>query len=139
MQAFIEVLLWSLGLSLVMVLLSKFLTNQKDLKKIKNEMQFFKEKMEKAKKAGDMKKAQEHMNDMLKSSNKQMGMTMKPLFVSMIIFFAAFQWLGSQYSTMVITLPVALPFLGAELNWFWWYVIITLPANIFLRKMLDVI
>jgi uncharacterized membrane protein (DUF106 family) len=138
MEAMIGLTLWSVGLSSVMTVLSKVLTNQKELKKIKNEMQFFKEKMEKSRKSGDTAKAEQFMNDMLKSSNKQLKQTMKPLFISMIIFFTAFQFLGATYSDIVISLPFAFPFLGTEINWFWWYLIVVMPSSMLLRKFFDV-
>jgi uncharacterized membrane protein (DUF106 family) len=138
MDAMIGLTLWSVGLSSVMTILSKILTNQKDLKKIKNEMAFFKEKMEKARKSGETAKAEQFMNDMLKSSNKQLKQTMKPLFASMIIFFTAFQFLGATYADVVIALPFTFPFLGAEVNWFWWYLIVVMPSSMLLRKFFDV-
>ena len=138
MQPFIELMIWSLGLSSVSVLLTKVLTNQKDLKKIKNEMSFFKEKMDKAKKIGDTAKAEQFMNDMLKSSNKQLKHTMKPMFASMIIFITAFQFIGAAYVDLVVLLPVALPFIGFEANWFWWYLIVVMPSSMLLRKFFDV-
>ena len=138
MEPLIEILLWSIGLSSLMIILTKILTNQKEVKHIRNEMKFFKEKMDKAKKSGDMAKAEQFMNDMLKSSNKQLKHTMKPLLVSMIVFITAFQFLGSAYAELVVALPIALPFLGAEVNWFWWYFIIIIPSSMFLRRFFDV-
>ena len=78
------------------------------------------------------------MNDMLKSSNKQLKHTMKPLFVSMIVFITAFQFLGATYAELVVMLPFALPFLGMELNWFWWYLIVIMPSSITLRRFFDI-
>ena len=138
MDPIVEVLLFSIGLSLLMIILTRILTNQKEIKHIRNEMNFFKEKMNKAKKAGDLAKAEQFMNDMLKSSNKQLKHTMKPLLVSMIVFITAFQFLGAVYSELVVILPVALPFLGAEINWFWWYFIIIIPSSMFLRRFFDI-
>lgn len=138
MSAVIEVLIWSIGLSALMIILTKILTDQKEIKKIRNEMNFFKEKMDKAKKSGDMAKAEQFMNDMLKSSNKQLKHTMKPLFVSLIIFITAFQFLGAAYGELVVALPFVLPFLGAEVNWFWWYFLIVIPSSFFLRRFFDI-
>ena len=138
MDPILELLLWSMGLSIATVLISRFLTNQKELKKIKNEMKFFKDKMDQAKKSGDLAKAEQFMNDMLKASNKQLKHTMKPLFVSMFVFLTAFQFLGAHFADLVIALPVALPLLGMEINWFWWYFLIVVPTSMFLRKFLDV-
>ncbi len=138
MYPMLELMLWSIGLSGTTVLISKFLANQKEIRKIRSEMKFFKEKMDQAKKSGDLAKAEQFMNDMLKASNKQLKHTMKPLMVSMLVFITAFQFLGAQYADLVVMLPIALPFLGAELNWFWWYFITILPTSMLLRRFLDV-
>ena len=138
MTGVVEVLMWSTGLSAVTVTITKFLTNQKEIKKIKNEMNFFKEKMDHAKKSGDTAKTEQYMNDMLKASNKQLKQTIKPLFVSMFIFIIALQFLGSAYADLVVILPVWLPFLGTEVNWFWWYFITVLPMSMLLRKLFDI-
>ncbi len=138
MEPVIDVLLLSIGLSALMIIVTRLLTDQKELKKIKNDMKFFKEKMEKARKSGDTVKAEQFMNEMLKASNKQLKHTMKPLFVSMIVFFGAFQFLGTTYADIVVTLPFALPFLGTKINWFWWYLIVITPSSIFLRRFFDI-
>ena len=138
MDPMIELMLWSMGLSGITVLISRFLADQKEIRKIRSEMSFFKEKMDQAKKSGDVAKAEQFMNDMLKASNKQLKHTMKPLMVSMVVFIVAFQFLGTQYADLTVMLPVALPFLGAEVNWFWWYFITIVPTSMFLRRFLDV-
>jgi len=134
----IEVLLWSVGLSVLTIIFTKILTDQKEIKTIKHEMGFFKEKMDKARKSGDAAKAEQFMSDMLKASNKQLKHTAKPLIVSMIVFIVAIQFLGSQYASLIVALPVWLPFLGAEVGWFWWYFLTVIPASMFLRKFFDI-
>jgi uncharacterized membrane protein (DUF106 family) len=133
-----EVFLISIALSLLMVLLTKLLTNQDAIRKAKREMKFYQEKIKKAQSSGDTALVSKLSNDMLKSSGKQMKENMKPMFLSIIIFMIALGWLGAQYAGLVIPLPINLPFLGHELNWFWWYLIIVFPANFILRKMLGV-
>lgn len=138
MMEIIEVMLWSVGLSAVMIVITKILTNQKEIKKIKHEMNFFKEKMDHAKKSGDTTKTEQYMGDMLKASNKQLKHSLKPLFVSMFIFIIALQLLGATYVELVVALPVWIPFLGTEVNWFWWYFLTVIPASMFLRKFFDI-
>ena len=133
-----EVLIISLALSLLMVILTKLLTNQDEIKKAKREMKFYQEKIKKAQKAGDNQTVSKLSNDMLKASSKQLRQSMKPMLVSLIIFVIALGWLAAEYGELVINLPITLPFLGAELNWFWWYLIIVLPTSFIFRKMLGV-
>ncbi|MCK4497443.1 MAG: DUF106 domain-containing protein [Candidatus Aenigmarchaeota archaeon] len=133
-----EVLIISLVLSLIMVLLTKFLTNQDEIRKAKREMKFYQDKIKKAQKSEDKEAVSKLSKDMLKASSKQMKQSMKPMFVSLIIFVIALGWLTGEYGELLINLPITLPVLGNQLNWFWWYLIIVLPTSFIFRKMLGV-
>jgi len=133
-----EIFLLSLGLSLLMTLASKFLANQQEMKKAKKDMEFFREKASKAQKAGDLKKSNEYMSEMLKASQKQFRHNMKPMMFSFLIVILAASWFATTYADAKILSPVNIPFLGNELNWFWWYILIVLPFSTIFRKLLDV-
>jgi uncharacterized membrane protein (DUF106 family) len=133
-----EIFLFSLGLSLLMTLASKFLANQQKMKQVRRDMDFHRKKASEAQKAGDAKKANEHMSDMLKASQSQFRHNMKPMMFSFLIVILAASWFGAAYAESKILSPVSIPFVGAELNWFWWYLLIVLPFSTFFRKVLDV-
>ena len=137
-QGYQEVMIISILLALFSVLLSKFLTNQEVLKKAKEEIELYRKKSTEAQKEGDMKKANKYMSEMIKASQKQMRENMKPMMFSFIMFILAFSWLGANYSDLLVSLPFTVPFLGKEINWFWWYLIIIIPMSMFFRKILDV-
>lgn len=137
MLPFQDVLIVSLILSLVMSVIYRVLVNPEDIRKIKREMEFYREKVNKAQKSGNKGEVNKYTNEMLKMSGKQMGKTMRPMFASMIIFLVALSWLGSTYAEMMVNLPFSI-FGFTELNWFWWYLIITLPCTIVFRKALGV-
>jgi len=138
LPAYQEIFILSLGLSLAMTLASKFLANQQDMKKAKKDMEFFRDKASKAQKAGDLKKSNEYMSEMMKASSRQFKLNMKPMMFSFLIVIVAASWFGVTYATAKIFSPVNIPFIGSELNWFWWYVIIVLPFSTIFRKLLDV-
>lgn len=137
-QGYQEVMIISILLALFSVLLSKFLANQEVLKKAKEEIELYRKKSTEAQKEGDMKKANKYMSEMIKASQKQMRENMKPMMFSFIMFILAFSWLGANYSDLLVSLPFTVPFLGKEINWFWWYLIIIIPMSMFFRKILDV-
>ncbi|RLJ06510.1 MAG: hypothetical protein DRP18_00640 [Candidatus Aenigmatarchaeota archaeon] len=137
-QGYQEVMVISIFLALFSVLLSKFLANQEVLKKAKEEIELYRKKSTEAQKEGDMKKANKYMSEMMKASQKQMRENMKPMMFSFIMFILAFSWLGANYSDLLVSLPFTVPFLGKEINWFWWYLIIIIPMSMFFRKILDV-
>ena len=137
MLPFQEVLVASAGLSLIMSVIYRVLISPEEMRKIKREMEFYREKIKQAQKSGNKADVNKYTNDMLKISSKQMSKTMKPMFASMIIFFIALSWLGAAYGDVTVRLPFAI-FGFTELNWFWWYVIVTFPCTILFRKVLGV-
>jgi uncharacterized membrane protein (DUF106 family) len=40
-----------------------------------------------------------------------------------------------KFSHIAIVLPFSLPLLGSELGWIWWYLIVTIPTMIIIRKL----
>jgi len=139
LAAYQEIFLLSIGLSLLMTLASKFLVNQQEMKKAKKDMEFFREKASKAQKAGDLKRSNEYMSEMLKASQRQFRHNMKPMMFSFVLVILAASWFAVAYAEAKILSPVNIPFLGNELTWFWWYIIIVLPFSTIFRKLLDVV
>jgi uncharacterized membrane protein (DUF106 family) len=99
-----EIFLWSIGLSLLMTIISKFLANQQEMRRAKKDMAFYREKATKAQKSGDLKKANEYTSEMLKASQKQFRQNLKPMMLSFLIFIIALGWLGSAYGDVVVSL-----------------------------------
>jgi uncharacterized membrane protein (DUF106 family) len=92
-----EVLIWSLILSLIMVILQKYLTNQNEIRNLKNDMKRYQDRINKATKSGDRKEANKLTSEMMKLSGKQFHQNMKPMMVSMIIFLGALWMFGGFY------------------------------------------
>ena len=133
-----EMIIWASLLSIIMVLLTKKLTDQEMLKNIKADMKEMNAKIKKAQKAGKTDEANKFTSQMLKMSSKQMQQTMKPMIASMGIFFVALWFFGTYYGELAVAVPVNLPFLGNSLNWFWWYFLRVFVTNFMFRKLLDV-
>jgi uncharacterized membrane protein (DUF106 family) len=138
LPAYQEIFLLSLGLSLLMTLASKFLANQREMKKAKKDMEFFRNKASQAQKSGDLKKMNECTSEMMKASSRQFRLNMKPMMFSFVLVILAASWFAVAYADVKILSPVNIPFLGNELTWFWWYILIVLPFSTIFRKLLDV-
>lgn len=214
----------SFGLSATIAVIYRFTTKPAEMRKIKDDMKFYKIKMNEAKKAGETDKMNLYAQEMMKASQGQFKHNMKPMMITMMLFFLILGWLhttfgavevsfadaqqatfshgGSEYpvlytktedgfsvgvdldrdgsfsagetfsdgqmfsngeghwqvsattegfflfqsvkentvsfSPMVAELPFSLPFLGLYLNWFWWYIFISMPATFIFRKILGV-
>jgi uncharacterized membrane protein (DUF106 family) len=133
-----EIFVWSVGLSFIMTLASRFLANQREIKKARKDMEFYRSKATQAQKSGDVKKMNEYTGKMMKASSSQFRLNMKPMMLSFLIVIIAASWFAANYGTVKIASPINIPFLGNELNWFWWYVLIVLPFSTIFRKLLDI-
>lgn len=135
---FQDVLIFSLLLSFALAVIYRLLTKPAEIRRIKEDMKFLREKVNKAQRAGNTDEVKKFSSDMMKASQEQFKASMKPMMASMILFFFFLGWLNTAYIDMLVTLPFAVPFLGLQINWFWWYIIITLPSTMLFRKALGV-
>ena len=135
---FEEVFIFTIILAFVMAILYRILTKPEVMRKIKNDVKYYKEEMSKAKKAGDKEKMNKFMSEQMRASQKMFGQSMKPMMASMLLFLVAIGWLANQYAEVLVAAPFSIPFIGSELNWFWLYLIIIIPSSTLFRKLLGV-
>ncbi|MBN2042854.1 MAG: DUF106 domain-containing protein [Candidatus Aenigmarchaeota archaeon] len=129
----------SVGVSFVMVLFYKFLADQDKIGNLKKDMDFLKQKANKAQKDGDLKKSQEYMNEMMKMSSKQMTLNMRPMMASLIfVAIMLYLVLYPLYPGVKLDLPFYLPLFEMDMSWFWWYVVASVPTNLMFRKLMGV-
>jgi uncharacterized membrane protein (DUF106 family) len=134
----IEIMLWTIGLSFVLAVIYRLLTKPEEMRRIKANMKEIQAKVKHAQKSGDTGQVSALTSEMLKGSQQQFTQNMKPMMVSMLIFFVFIGFLRAQYQGILITLPFAVPFIGSVIGWFKWYIVITLPFTLFFRKLLGV-
>jgi len=135
---FIQVTLVSLALSFILSLLYRFLTKPEEMRRIKKEMAYYREKSSEAQKAGNQEKASEYMKESMKLTQSQFKQNMKPMMASMLMFIIILGWMHGEFGSLMVQLPVTVPIAGSDLSWFWWYVLMTLPCTMLFRKLLGV-
>lgn len=132
-----EIIIASLVL-FVSTLIYKFLMNQSDAREIKLKLKEKQEKLKELQKSNP-EEAKREMAEMLKLSNKQMRMTMKPMFVTLILFVAVvFPTMPGLFPGIIVKLPFTLPYFGDKFGWLMWYFIVSLPLNFIFRRLLGV-
>jgi uncharacterized membrane protein (DUF106 family) len=92
-----EIFLWSLGLALVLSGLYRIFTKPEEMRQIKKDMAFYREKSKEAQKNKDIKKANEYMSDMMKLSQKQMRINMKPMIIGLGIVLILLGFISQAY------------------------------------------
>jgi uncharacterized membrane protein (DUF106 family) len=97
---YIEEILVTAVIVFVTTLAYRFLMNQNDLRELKQKM---KEKQEEAKKlqSSSPEESKRVMAETLMLSNKQLRMTMKPMMLTLILFFIFLPFIGEAYGDKV--------------------------------------
>lgn len=121
----------------IITLFYKFLVNQSKVNELKTKL---KEKQKEAKEMQktNPKQANILMNEILKLTNRQFRMNLKPLFFGFIIIMILLPWVASVFPGAVVLLPFSLPFFGNDFGWLMWYIIISIPLNQLFRKFMGV-
>jgi len=121
----------------IITLFYRFLVDQNKVRELKTKL---KEKQQEAKEVQktNPKQANALMNEVLKLTNRQFKMNLKPLIFVFILVIILLPWVASVFPGVVVLLPFSLPFLGNDLGWLMWYIIISLPLNQLFRKFMGV-
>lgn len=143
----LELFLWSVGFSLVLALIYRFLTKPEEMRRIRRDLEFYKKKMNEAQKNGKQDEMKKYLDMSIKANQEYMKFNMKPMIFSMILFLVLLSFLNTAYANLVVPLPVSLPVIDwtfpfihliMEYNWFWWYLVVTVPFTYVFRKLLGV-
>lgn len=135
----ISLLIVSAILTLVVIILNK-LTIKKDLvRDMKKRMEEIRESLTKAQKDGNREEANKFLSEMMKANSQYMRQTFKTLIVSTVVLALFLPWLTHKYGgSAVATLPFSLPFIGSNLSWIYWYILVSLTIGWVVRKLLEV-
>jgi len=120
-----SLLVISLTVTLVMTLVTKYFTDQKRMKELKEMQKSCQIKLRDNK--GDLKKQTEIQSEMLSCSLEMMKYSFKPMFITFIPLLILFAWIRGIYSVTEIAS-----------TWIWWYLVSGIVSSIVLRKILDV-
>ena len=121
----IGLVLISFLITLVMTLVTKFLTDQKRMKELKEVQKSCQIQLKDSK--GDFKRQTEIQSEMMKCSMEMMKFSFKPMFITFIPLLILFAWIRGIFVLTEISS-----------TWLWWYLISGIVASISLRKILDV-
>ena len=118
-----SIIVFSVFVTLVSMLVQKWLTNQEHLKSLKKRQKEIQKELKNCKDGCAMK---ELNAEMMKLTGIMFKSSMKPMFVTIIPFLILFSWLRGIY----------VPLLGN--SWIWYYLGYSVVASIVLRKLLKI-
>jgi uncharacterized membrane protein (DUF106 family) len=97
-----DIIIWAVFLSFVITLIYRIFTKPEEMRKLKEELKFYREKANEAQKKKDTKKSQEYLSEMMKVSQKQFMKNMKPMFISMLVVILLLGFIHQTYSGVVV-------------------------------------
>jgi len=118
-----SIILFSILITLLMTLVTKFFTDQKRMKELKEIQKQCQIKIKDAK--GDLKTQTQIQSEMMSCSLEMMKYSMKPMLITFIPLLILIGFLRGVYS-------------GVFSSWIWWYIISGMVSSIVLRKILKV-
>lgn len=125
-----NLVLVSFILTAMITLAYKFLTDQKMMKEVKQEMKDLQKRMKEVK--DNPSEAMAVQKQIMEKTIKQMTQSIKPTLVTFIPIVFIFTWLRSYYEGL------GNPEVLFGLSWFWSYFIVTIVLSIAMRKLLKV-
>lgn len=119
----VSIVLVSVLVTFFMTLVTKFFTDQKRMKELKEIQKQCQIKIKDAK--GDLKTQTQIQSEMMSCSLEMMKYSMKPMLITFIPLLILIGFLRGVYS-------------GVFSSWIWWYIISGMVSSIALRKILKV-
>jgi len=124
-------------ITVLIILINRFFVDRNKMRELKSSMDQMREDLIKHQKDGNIEKANEVLNEMTKSNLTYMRHTFKALAISIIAIILVFPWVQATYKDVTVAkLPLAIPYLGSDLNWFLWYFIASLAVGWVIRKLM---
>jgi uncharacterized membrane protein (DUF106 family) len=122
----------------ITTMMYKYMADQDKIKELRDQQKEINKKAKEYQKT-DPEKANKLMGEALKLTNKQMRMNMKPMVASLVIFMVFFPWLRETFlDRVLIELPFWVPLFGTDLGWLGFYIVMSLPISMGLRKAMGV-
>jgi len=96
------IFIWALAISFIISVIYRVFTKPSEIKQLKKDMKFYRDKSKEAQKKKDTKKSNEYMKEMMKLSQKQMKSTMKPMFITMGVVIILLGFMNTSYSGVIV-------------------------------------
>lgn len=135
----VSLLILSAFFTILVLVINRIFLNAKVMKEIKYKMEEIREKMTAAQKSGNTEESKKFLDEMMKTNSEYMKHSFKALIISIVVISLFLPWIRYRYAGMPVAhLPFAIPFIGTTLDWFWWYVIVSLMIGWVIKKLLAI-
>ena len=137
LEPHIALLVFSTILTVIIFALNKLLINKKVAKEIKDKLAVVKESLTLAQKEGRKDDISKFMKEYMAINNEHMRLMFKVMIATLAVVIVLFPWASANYSGVTVAnLPFSMPFIGANIGWLLWYILISLAGSWVLRKFI---
>lgn len=133
-QPAIFIVIASLVIALFISLVYKYATNQREMKRLRDELKHLQGRVKENK--HNQEKILEIQKELAGKNLEYMKHSFRPMMLTFFPVIIIFWWLSSLYKDIGIVLTI--PFIGLGLNWIWTYILFSFIFSLILRKALRV-
>ncbi|MCD6402885.1 MAG: DUF106 domain-containing protein [Candidatus Aenigmarchaeota archaeon] len=138
-QPFMSLFLIALAVSLIIILSYKFFVNLEKLNEAKKKMKQLQKTLIDAQKSNDVERMKKIVEEITEVNKVFMKESIKPMIISLILLVTIFPIISKMYTGKIVArLPFSLPWIGSELSWIGWYIIVSVTITWILRRLLGV-
>jgi uncharacterized membrane protein (DUF106 family) len=134
------ILLISTVMNLIVSLVNRMATNIEEYREWTTKSTLLRREMMKAVQSGNKRLVEKLQKDQQESMKAQAKMQMQRLKLSLYfaIPFLAFWWVLGPFfgNNIVAIMPFDLPYIGTQLNLFWWYFFCSMAGNVLIPRLL---
>lgn len=137
LQPHISLLIFAAVLTAIIFGINRLMINRKLAKEIKDKLTNIRENLTKAQKEGNKELINKFLSDYMQTNNQYLRQMFKVMIVSFIVIIIFFPWAANRFGGLnVASLPFALPFIGTNVNWIVWYILVSITVSWLLRKFI---
>jgi len=137
LKPFLAEIIISVIITFIITLFYRFLINQNKLREIKSKQKESQERIKELQKTNP-KEANDLLNSTMALSRHQLGLSMKPMLLTLIIVSIVLPWMAHAFPGIIVKLPFYLPYFENDFGWLMWYIIISVPLGQTFRKLVGV-
>ncbi len=128
----------SLIMTTLLLSLYQYFYRKNNLKELRQKLEFLKEELIKVQVNKRKEEMEKTLNEYIQLNNKFIKFTLQIMVISIIVGLLFFSWMEFRFEkTAKVILPVKLPIVGNQLNWFGWYLILSFTIAWVIRRLLE--
>ncbi len=126
----------SIFLSLLTFSITKILLKRSKLTNLKKQVEEIRKNIIRLQKEKNEEKIKEEIENLMNLNKLYLKNSLKMIGVSLLILFLFFPWIQENYQAMYVQLPFKLPLIGGKINWFEWYIFVSVIVGFAIKKIL---